>query len=240
MAGTAAGPAQRYLEQLSDADLALLGVAAGLVDPGTRPRRRWRRPRRRLRPSGRRPSPWAWAIRTTSSAPPGCCATHPELVEPALSSPGAFQWLFPEEAETAEVTVAASPLLLFAVAVHRGVADLAASSFAGEPFGGLAAHPRLRHRRPAGPLRGPRPPAVRGRAPRLLHPGRLGADVGPRRAGPAAAGSATPRSTRPGWPACSTSSTRTTSRASTGAWATWRCSCAASSPTGPGGPPPTR
>src|SRR5688500_10881328 len=104
MAGTAAGPAQRYLEQLSDADLALLGLAAGLVDPGTRPAPT-------LAPS---PPPTPTLGATTIAAglgdpddierAAGVLRTRPELVEPALSSPGAFRWLFPEGAETAEVT----------------------------------------------------------------------------------------------------------------------------------------
>jgi hypothetical protein len=137
MAGSAAAPAQRYLEQLSDADLALLGTAAGLVDP----------PLRSVPTFG----PDADPVEVGRAA--GVLRTHPEWVEPALSSTGAFERLFPEIpgpggptgpagpglaglTAPAEVTVHASPFLLFAVAVHRGVADLGSSPFVAEPFGG--------------------------------------------------------------------------------------------------------
>jgi hypothetical protein len=118
MAVPFAEPSHRYLELLSDADLAVLGRSSGLT------------PR-------------------AADEAAAHLRRHPELIEPALGSPGTFDQLFgPRPALPAEVTapdtspglaaglaLGSSPLLLFAVAVHRGVADLAASSFAGEPFG---------------------------------------------------------------------------------------------------------
>ena len=112
MAAPGADPAQRYLEQLSDSDLALLAAASGLVRPTS---------------GGDRA-----AVERAAAA----LRARPELVEPALASPGAFRRLFPAGAGPAEVTVDASPFLLFAVAVQRGVADLGASPFVAEPFGG--------------------------------------------------------------------------------------------------------
>jgi hypothetical protein len=70
-----------------------------------------------------------------SAGSPGYLRGHPELIEPALRSPGAFEQLFPAEAGGG-FTVEASPFLLFAVAVHRGVADLGTASFVAEPFAG--------------------------------------------------------------------------------------------------------
>ncbi|MEA3214578.1 MAG: hypothetical protein QOJ19_734 [Acidimicrobiia bacterium] len=103
MAAPVASPAQRYLEQLSDSDLALLASASGV---GAR-----------------------------SEESPGYLRGHPELIEPALRSPGAFEQLFPTEPNVG-LTTAASPFLLFAVAVHRGVADLSTATFVAEPFAG--------------------------------------------------------------------------------------------------------
>ena len=109
MAVPLAEPPQRYLELLSDADLALLGRSSGLGPEGAQEA--------------------ADHLRR-----------HPELIEPALRSVRTFEQLFGPEDDGAGgappgLALGMSPLLLFAVAVHRGVADLAAASFAGEPFG---------------------------------------------------------------------------------------------------------
>lgn len=136
MADTATGPAKRYLEQLSDADLALLGQATGLVGE-TPDAERSDHPR----PRSLAPGPDLDAERTERAA--GLMRSHPELVEPALASTEAFARLFPDVAPdgahgpgSAELSLDASPFLLFAVAVHRGVADLGASPFVAEPFAG--------------------------------------------------------------------------------------------------------
>ncbi len=110
MAVPLAEPPQRYLELLSDADLAVLGRSSGLGPDGAQEA--------------------ADHLRR-----------HPELIEPALRSVRTFEQLFGPRGRRAPVAqppglaLGMSPLLLFAVAVHRGVADLAAASFAGEPFG---------------------------------------------------------------------------------------------------------
>src|SRR4051812_15613531 len=96
---------QRYLELFSDADLAVLGRSSGLTP-------------------------------TAADEAVEHLRRHPELIEPALGSPGTFDQLFgPAPMTAAEVTATASPglapglalgtspLLLFAVAVQRGVAD---------------------------------------------------------------------------------------------------------------------
>src|SRR6478609_14251 len=103
MAAPFAEPSQRYLELLSDADLAVLGRSSGLT------------PR-------------------AAQEAAAHLRRHPELIEPALGSAGTFDQLFgPLRGTTGEVTADASPglaaglalgsspLLLFAVAVHRGV-----------------------------------------------------------------------------------------------------------------------
>jgi len=109
MAVPLAEPPQRYLELLSDTDLAVLGRSSGLGPDGVQEA--------------------ADHLRR-----------HPELIEPALCSVRTFEHLFGPEDDGAGrappgLALGMSPLLLFAVAVHRGVADLAAASFAGEPFG---------------------------------------------------------------------------------------------------------
>src|SRR3954468_20237904 len=109
MAVPLAEPPQRYLELLSDTDLAVLGRSSGLSPDGAQEA--------------------ADHLRR-----------HPELIEPALCSVRTFEQLFGPDDDSVGgpppgLALGTSPLLLFAVAVHRGVADLAASSFAGEPFG---------------------------------------------------------------------------------------------------------
>ncbi|MPY94397.1 MAG: hypothetical protein GEV08_15460 [Acidimicrobiia bacterium] len=119
-------PAQRYLEHLSDADLVLLGAAAGLAEEETRQSVAFLRGR-------------------------------PDLIEDALRAPSTFPAFFPGHAGAPggapsgppapggpdaggaliEATALPSPFLLFAVAVHRAVQDLDATSFVAEPFGGF-------------------------------------------------------------------------------------------------------
>jgi hypothetical protein len=98
---------ERYLDHLSDTDLALLGPAVGVAaDPD--------------------PSDAAALLRA-----------NPDLIEPALHASLTFERLFaPGHSHPLEAWAQVSPFLLFAVAVHRGHADLAASSFVAEPFAG--------------------------------------------------------------------------------------------------------
>lgn len=94
---------ERYLDHLSDADLAVLGSAVGMT--------------------------------TAADATVSPLRANPELIEPGLDAPETFERLFPTT-NPAEAWAQVSPFLLFAVAVHRGVADLALSSFVAEPFAG--------------------------------------------------------------------------------------------------------
>ena len=98
--------AGRYLEQLSDRDLGMLGSACGLGPNDDADER-------------------ATYLRH-----------HPELVEPALADPATFECLFGAELAVAGVLAEVSPYLLFAVAVHRGVFDLQGATFVAERFGG--------------------------------------------------------------------------------------------------------
>jgi hypothetical protein len=115
------GPAVRYLEQLSDTDLGVLGSASGVT--------------------GDRPIDEA----------AGFLRRRPELIEPALGRPATFEWLFGQAPERAlslvddqafgedrsiEHRAEVSPFLLFAVAVHRGVHDLEHTPYVAERFGG--------------------------------------------------------------------------------------------------------
>jgi hypothetical protein len=64
--------------------------------------------------------------------------SHPQLVEEALASPGAFERVLGEPVGE-ELLVHASPFLVFAVAVHRVVDDLGHTQFVEERIG-----PRMR------------------------------------------------------------------------------------------------
>lgn len=114
-------PARRYLDHLSDADLALLGAAARITSPAG------------------------------GEAAARLLRDQPELLEPALAAPSTFEALFPRAvgppappaptpASGGKLVTAGelpSPFLLFAVAVHRAVGDLGSTSFVGERFGGF-------------------------------------------------------------------------------------------------------
>ncbi len=102
--------AGRYLEQLSDRDLGVLGAACGLID--------------RTGPGNDGPGKdVAEHLRA-----------HPELVVQGLADPATFEHVFGPHSAAGLAEV--SPYLLFAVAVHRGVFDLQSASFVAEPFGG--------------------------------------------------------------------------------------------------------
>jgi hypothetical protein len=108
-----ASVSQRYLHHLSDTDLGLLATAAGLEGG-----------------SGDDPSEGAAAA---------LLRAEPELLTACLDAPATFARLVggePAEGDALPPWSAASPFLLFAVTVHRGLADLGSSSFVAEPFGG--------------------------------------------------------------------------------------------------------
>lgn len=65
---------------------------------------------------------------------PAHLRANPSLIEGALASPGAFSAAFDPEL-SADPLVTTTPFLLFAVAVHRGIAELAETSFIEERIG---------------------------------------------------------------------------------------------------------
>lgn len=99
--------ATRYLEHLSETDLAVLGESAGVAPVG---------------------DPAAYFRR------------DPERVEAALREPAVFARMF-GAADAGELLVRASPFLVFAVAVHRGVEDLRTTPYVAERIGRLRAVP---------------------------------------------------------------------------------------------------
>ena len=68
----------------------------------------------------------------TPADAPAQFRSDPTLVDAALRSPAAFSGLF--ESDENDLDYRASPFLVFAVAVHRGVEDLSTTSFVEERF----------------------------------------------------------------------------------------------------------
>lgn len=65
---------------------------------------------------------------------PAHLRANPSLIEGALASPGAFSATF-DPGVSSDPLIMTSPFLLFAVAVHRGIAELAETSFIEERIG---------------------------------------------------------------------------------------------------------
>lgn len=130
MAAPGAQPSQRYLEHLSDADLALLGAAAQLTSADVGRAARFLRDRPDLlEPALSAPSTFAALFPRPPGAPPdGAGDAAGGGGAPVAGQPAG---------DPALVVAAAlpSPFLLFAVAVHRAVGDLDTTAFVGERFG---------------------------------------------------------------------------------------------------------
>ncbi|MDH4146148.1 MAG: hypothetical protein OEY23_13385 [Acidimicrobiia bacterium] len=103
--------ATRYLDHLTDADLAVLAR----FDAGAS-------------------STSAPADGPGAESPAARLRRQPHLVEGALSDPSTYDHVF--AAEQHERVSAISPFLVFALLVHRSVADLHGTAFVAEPFAG--------------------------------------------------------------------------------------------------------